>query len=141
MSGRRITTISLDDESYHQSQNIGNLSAFVRQKLQEEQEKIRNVPVDYHNAMHSVIGRCHPHNGSDGYCSICWPYGQPSKNEWLEYTRAWYEAKRNRQVLPNAPRQSPDRRPVTHTNEIAQQESRDASVNKGIIRKLWNWIF
>ena len=36
MSGRRITTISLDDESYHQSKHVGNLSAFVRNKLMEE---------------------------------------------------------------------------------------------------------
>ena len=141
LTGRRITTISLDEKSYEQSKNIGNLSAFVRQKLNDEANKILNLPVDYHNSMHTTIGMCHPHNSSDGYCSICWPYGQPSKSEWFQYTRDWFDARRNGSALPSAPKQSPDRRQITNANQVADQEGSNASMNKGIIRRLWAWFF
>lgn len=142
MSGRRITTISLDDEAYQQSKNIGNLSAFVRQKLNDEANKILNMPVDYHNAMHSNIGMCHPHNSNDGYCSICWPYGQPSKSEWFNYTREWYEARRRGAEAPTPPRQLPDRRKSVYSDQVTDQESSQALTKQlGIIRRIFRFFF
>lgn len=141
MSGRRITTISLDDESYHQSKHIGNLSAFVRNKLLEEATLRSKQPVDYHNAMHPRTGYCHPHKALDGYCTICWPYGQPTPNEYNEWIRAWFNEP-NSMKKPKPPRQLPDRRNNPHAETIAQEKSSQAISQKvGIIRKIWRFIF
>ena len=140
MSGRRITTISLDDESYNQSKQIGNLSAFVRHALQEEADRKSNTPVDYHNAMHPILGVCHPHKALDGYCEICWPHGQPTKNEFHDWRRRWQIAPAYDKPMP--PRQLPDRRKNPHANAITQKESSEAISQKvGIIRKIWRFIF
>ena len=139
MSGRRITTISLDDVSYERSKQVGNLSAFVRDKLLDHANEQSNKPVDYHNAMHPQTGICHPHKALDGYCSICWPYGQPSKREYSDWIMAWYNSPIPK---PTPPRQSPDRRQVSHADTIAQKESSEARSNRvGIIRKIWRFIF
>ena len=73
---RRITTISLDDESHEQAKHVGNLSAFVRQQLQEHAAQIKRQPVDYHNAMHQGVGKCHPHRALD-----CLLYTSPSPRD------------------------------------------------------------
>jgi|TARA_B100001094_G_scaffold79152_1_gene75449 hypothetical protein len=137
---RRITTISLDDESHEQAKHVGNLSAFVRQQLQEHAAQIKRQPVDYHNAMHQGVGKCHPHRALDGYCSICWPYGQPTKNEWHDWVRRYVNAPGSNK--PEAPRQLPDRRHFTNSEKITQKESSETvSNNLGIIRKFWRWLF
>ena len=141
MSGRRVTTISLDETSYEQSKQIGNLSAFVRQQLQEHADQRQNMPVDYHNAMHPILKICHPHKALDGYCEICWPYGTPSKNEWLFWHRDALSQMRQGRECPTPPKRLPDRRPITHADQIAQKKRSDAAMNKGIIRKLWSFIF
>jgi|TARA_R110002110_G_scaffold415023_1_gene647519 hypothetical protein len=141
MTGRRVTTISLDETSYEQSKQIGNLSAFVRQQLQEHADQRQNMPVDYHNAMHPILKICHPHKALDGYCEICWPYGTPSKNEWLFWHRDALSVMRQGRSRPEPPKRLPDRRPVTHSNQVPEQEGSNASMNKGIIRKLWSFIF
>lgn len=141
MSGRRITTISLDDESYHQSKHVGNLSAFVRTKLMEEALLRSKQPVDYHNAMHPRTGYCHPHKALDGYCTICWPYGQPTPNEYQEWIRRWFNEP-NPLRKPKPPRQLPDRRKNPEAYAITQEKSGQAITNnKGIIRKIISWLF
>jgi len=141
LTGRRVTTISLDETSYEQSKQIGNLSAFVRQQLQEHADQRQNMPVDYHNAMHPILKICHPHKALDGYCEICWPYGTPSKNEWLFWHRDALSVMRQGKERPEAPKRLPDRRPIAHADQVSQKESGHAPINKGIIRKLWSFIF
>lgn len=141
MSGRRITTISLDDDSYHHSKHVQNLSAFVREKLQEEMSLRSKQPVDYHNAMHPRTGYCHPHKALDGYCTICWPYGQPTRNEYNDWIRVWMNEP-NSLAKPKPPRQLPDRRKLTNSQEITDEKSSETIPNNvGIIRKLWRIIF
>ncbi len=142
MSGRRITTISLDDIAYDQSKQVGNLSAFVRQQLQEHANQRMNMPVDYHNAMHPILNICHPHKALDGYCEICWPFGTPTKQEWLWWHRDALDKMRAGQPRPTPPKRLPDRRKITHTDAIAEKESSEARSNRvGIIRKIWRFIF
>ncbi len=137
---RRITTISLDDESHERAKKIGNLSAFVRDALLHEARKTSNQPVDYHNAMHSATGVCHPFKAQDGYCSICWPYGQPTKSEYDWWIRDWYQSPAHNK--PKPPRQLPDRRENPHANAISEQESSKAVSQKvGIIRQVWRFFF
>jgi len=139
MSGRRITTISLDDISYERSKQVGNLSAFVRDKLLDHANQRSNQPVDYHNAMHPNTGVCHPFKALDGYCSICWPYGQPTKQEYSDWIMAWYNSPIPK---PSPPKQSPDRRKITHADAIAQEEGGETRPNRvGIIRQIWRFIF
>lgn len=142
MPGRRITTISLDDRSYEHAQKIGNLSAFVRQALEEEMAKQSNVPVDYHNAMRPhPLNICYPFQG-DGVCTICWPYGRPSKEEWRIWAADAMNAARSYQVIPDPPRRSPDRRESIYAQKITEEKSSKAVTNnKGIIRKFISWIF
>lgn len=139
---RRITTISLDDVSYEQAKSVGNLSLFVRSRLQDHADERAQQPLDYHNAMHSALKVCHPHKDPNGYCAICWPYGRPNKTEWLDYTRYAHEEIRRGRQVPTPPRQLPDRRDNPHAQTITEQESSQTIPQKvGIIRKFWRWLF
>ena len=138
---RRITTISLDDVSYQQAQKIGNLSAFVREQLQIESDKVSCLPVDYHNNFREHLGICYPYHPT-GYCGICWPYGRPSKSKFREWNIACNEAKKLGKPLPEAPMRLADRRPLANSNQIAQKKSsKTISDDLGIIRRLWRWFF
>ena len=139
---RRITTISLDQIAWEQSKHVGNLSAFVRSALQDHADGRSQTPLDYHNAMHSGLKICHPHKDPNGYCGICWPYGRPTKQEWLEYSRYAHDCIRNGQGIPTPPKQLPDRRKITNSYTVAQEESSQAIPDQvGIIRKIWRFIF
>lgn len=139
MAGRRITTISLDDESYEQAKQIGNLSAFIRQSLQDHADLKSNTPVDYHNAMVDLYKKCHPHKAMDGYCQICWPYGQPTKNEWHDWRRRYLAAPAGNK--PIAPRQSPDRRNLSDPDQVTEQKSSEALPDRvGILRKILRFL-
>lgn len=139
MAGRRITTISLDDKSYEQAQQIGNLSAFIRQALQDNADLIQNTPVDYHNAMVDLYKKCHPHKAQDGYCQICWPYGQPTKNEWHDWRRRYLASPAGKK--PIAPRQSPDRRKISDPHQVTEQKSSETRSDRlGILRKILRWL-
>ena len=136
---RRITTISLDEESYEQAKQIGNLSSFIRQALQDHADLKSNSPVDYHNAMVDLYKKCHPHKAQDGYCSICWPYGQPTKNEWHDWRRRYLAAPANSK--PIAPRQSADRRKISDSNQITEEKSSETRSDRvGILRKLLRFL-
>ncbi|GAI84231.1 unnamed protein product, partial [marine sediment metagenome] len=132
----------LDDVSHEQAQKVGNLSAFVREKLQDHANLRMNTPVDYHNAMHPVLEICHPHKSADGYCNICWPFGTPSRQEWLDYTRHATDVIRSGRPKPEPPKRLPDRRPLSNAYQVAQEESgQTVSNNVGIVRKFWRWLF
>ena len=114
---RRITTISLDDEAYEQAKLVGNLSQFVRLALQEESNKLANVPVDYHNNFREHLNICYPYHPS-GYCGICWPNGRPTKNQFRDWNISFQQALRAGKNPPAPPLREPDRRKLTSTARI-----------------------
>ena len=142
---RRITTISLDDETYELARQEGNLSAFVRRALLDSSNHRSNQPVNHHNNWRDDLQICMPKH-STGYCEICWPYGRPTMDEFTLWTREYRQAKRiypfKADMWPQPPKRSPDRRDSPHANAITQKKSRKAiSDDVGIIRKIWRFFF
>lgn len=139
---RRVTTISLDDRSYAQAKSVGNLSAFVRQQLEEEHQKQNNVPLDYHNAMRPhPLNMCYPYQG-DGVCSICWPFGRPTKEAWKDWSRSAQWAARNYELIPEPPNRLPDQRKSIYPDQVPNEESSETLADKpGIIRRFLRFFW
>lgn len=145
MSGRRITTISLDDETYELAKHEGNLSAFVRRALVDSSKHRRNQPVNFHNNWRADLEICVPEHPT-GYCEICWPYGRPTLPDFYLWTREYRQAKLiypyDKSQWPEPPKRSPDRRNSPHANTITKKKSSETVTNnKGIIRKIISWFF
>lgn len=82
----KTTTIRITEEQHDwiQKNRPQQLSRIVRDRLDELIHA--ETPVGFHNAWREQAQKCYPHMRG-GYCSICWPTGTPSREEWMEYIR------------------------------------------------------
>jgi len=136
----RITTVRLSKETYQWwKANGGNLSAFVRAAI--EAEMLASHPLRHHTRYVDAAAICYPHT-QGGYCGICWPAGIPSKADWADYRMAvnhesfggtWIEYQdakiariQSQTSLTDFPSNQPDRFPPSR---------------KGLLRRLWSWLF
>ena len=82
----RITTVRLSNKTYlWWKANRGNLSHFVRTKIEEEMHI--SQPLRHHTRFIDTADICFPHTDG-GYCGICWKGGLPSRDEWADYRMA-----------------------------------------------------
>ena len=82
----RITTVRLSNKTYlWWKANRGNLSHFVRTKI--EEETLASHPLKHHTRFVDTADICFPHTDG-GYCGICWPAGIPSREQWADYRMA-----------------------------------------------------
>lgn len=139
----RITTVRLSNKTYlWWKANGGNLSHFVRTKI--EEEMLAAHPLKHHTRYIDTAAICFPHT-EGGYCGICWAAGIPTREEWADYRMAvnhesyigsWHEyqdvkiARIQRQTsLVDFPTSS------TESTAIAIAVDR-----KGLLRRLWAWL-
>jgi hypothetical protein len=141
----RITTVRLSNKTYiWWKANGGNLSHFVRSKI--EEEMLAAHPLRHHTRFVDTAMVCFPHTDG-GYCGICWPAGIPSRHEWADYRMAvnhegysgtWLEyqdAKINR-LRPDFP--NTEKNTVPGTLQISTKGH--SPTRKGILRRLFNWL-
>lgn len=145
----KVTTIRITKAQHEWVVNNkpNQLSAIVRDHLDELMHM--ETPVGFHNAWREGAQKCYPFM-SGGYCSICWPAGVPDRSYWMEYVKAFPAGTRSRLTFEEWSAQKHDRRQRTldewnrntHSDQIPDQESRDAiSDQGGIIRRIWRIFF
>jgi len=136
----KVTTIRLCPETKKIAKDqIGNLSLFVRTALKEF--AISKVPLNYHNAWRSSLEVCWPFK-SEGFCSLCWPDGPPSRKEWDEWLDTMRGSGRRMSIADFRGSINENSRQFSDPDEIPQEESSKAiSDNVGIIRRIWRFIF
>ena len=93
--GRIVKSVSLDEQTAHIADNIGNFSKFVRNRLiaYDNTTKATAIQILEHNAPRSIrtpnpdlfVEVCFPFHVS-GCCVLCWPDGPPTRGAWLEWT-------------------------------------------------------
>lgn len=95
--GRIVKSVSLDEQTAHIADNIGNFSKFVRGRLiaYDNTTKATAIQTLEHNAPRFIhYGRgngdlsvevCFPFHLT-GCCVLCWPDGPPTRGAWLEWT-------------------------------------------------------
>ncbi len=135
------TTIRITpDQHSFAKHNMGSLSHFVRQKLDEE--RFKATPIPYHTNLIPQAAKCYP-NPKGNYCGICWPDGIPDLREWKSYrsraTEGSFFGTWDEWIHHNA---SKYLRNVPDTQQVAEKESSEAVThNLGIIRRIWRLIF
>lgn len=75
----KITSVSLDPETYAIAKSMDNRSAFIRECFRRWYQ--------HENTSHlhpTETNKCYPHS-KKGRCLICWPNGIPSQQDWLYY--------------------------------------------------------
>ncbi len=139
----RITTVRLSNKTYlWWKANGGNLSHFVRTKI--EEEMLASHPLKHHTRYIDTAAICFPHTDG-GYCGICWPAGIPSREEWADYRMAvnhesyigsWLDyqdvkiARIQRQTsLVDFP-----------SSTIVDVDDRLQHDRRGLLRRFWNWL-
>ena len=83
LTSKFMTSINLDEQTSKIAKMLPNRSEFVRECLrrwyaaqtQEHLDPIRQ----------SKLGKCWPH-AKVGACSICWPRGIPTNEDWIYYS-------------------------------------------------------
>jgi len=141
----RITTVRLSNKTYiWWKANGGNLSAFVRNKI--EEEMLASHPLRHHTRFVDSAMVCFPHTDG-GFCGICWPAGIPSREQWADYRMAvnhegyrgtWLEyqdAKINRIAS-----QIPDSGKSDDQFSLQMSPNLQSTTRKGILRRLFNWL-
>jgi len=143
----RITTVRLSNKTYlWWKANGGNLSHFVRTKI--EEEMLASHPLRHHTRFIDTAMVCYPHT-QGGFCGICWPAGIPSKSDWADYRQAmnrdydtfhgtWLEyqdAKINRIAS-----QIPDSGKSDDQLSLQMSPNLQSTTRKGILRRLFNWL-
>jgi len=141
----RITTVRLSNKTYiWWKANGGNLSHFVRTKI--EEEMLASHPLRHHTRFVDSAMVCFPHTDG-GFCGICWPAGIPSREQWADYRMAvnhegyrgtWLEyqdAKINRIAS-----QIPDSGKSNDQLALQMSPNRQSTTRKGILRRLFNWL-
>jgi len=93
--GRIVKSVSLDEQTAHIADNIGNFSKFVRGRLvaYDNTTKATAIQILEHNAPRSIrtpnpdlfVDVCFPFHLT-GCCVLCWPDGPPTRGAWLEWT-------------------------------------------------------
>jgi len=141
----RITTVRLSNKTYiWWKANGGNLSHFVRTKI--EEEMLASHPLRHHTRFVDSAMVCFPHTDG-GFCGICWPAGIPSREEWADYRMAvnhegysgtWLEyqdAKINRA--------RPDFQNPVMSRDLEKSlfsAKGHSTTRKGILSRLFNWL-
>ena len=82
----KTTTVRITDEQHQWivENRPYQLSRIVREHL--DVLIHAETPVSFHNAWRESAQKCYPHMRG-GYCSLCWPAGTPSRQEWTDYIR------------------------------------------------------
>ena len=83
----KTTTIRITQEqmSWIRQNRPQQLSMLVRAHLDDLIHS--ETPVNFHNAWRESAQKCYPHMRG-GYCSLCWPTGIPSREEWTAYVKS-----------------------------------------------------
>lgn len=81
----RITTIALDDETHAIKKRMGgNFSKFVRECLLRYNAQVFDAVCPVERIEGDLVGGlCTP--ATHRVCLVHWPYGRPSKEDWLTY--------------------------------------------------------
>lgn len=93
-----MKSVSLDEQTAHIADNIGNFSKFVRVRLiqYDNTTKATAIQVLEHNApriLHTPnstkfgegVKVCFPFSDT-GCCVLCWPDGPPTRGAWYEWS-------------------------------------------------------
>ena len=96
--GRIVKSVSLDEQTAHIADNLGNFSKFVRGRLiaYDNTTKATAIQTLEHNAPRTIrtptatsiddgIKVCFPFHLT-GCCVLCWPDGPPTRGGWLEWS-------------------------------------------------------
>ena len=96
--GRIVKSVSLDEQTAHIADNIGNFSKFVRVRLIQYDNKTKaeaiqilehNAPRILHTPNSTKFGEgvevCFPFQNT-GCCALCWPDGPPTRGAWYEWS-------------------------------------------------------
>jgi hypothetical protein len=135
----RITTVRLSNKTYlWWKANGGNLSHFVRTKI--EEEMLASHPLQHHTRFIDTAGVCYPHTDG-GYCGICWKGGVPSREEWADYRYA-----RNHESFVGSWHDYQDVKVRSKQSKLAEfgpnsdTPSKEALPRGGLLRRLWAWL-
>jgi len=136
----RITTVRLDMKTYTWwKANRGNLSHFVRTKI--EEEMLSQHPLRHHTRFIDTAGICYPHT-QGGYCGICWKGGIPSREEWTNYRQA---VNRGYDTFEGTWHEYQDamihRMKQTQLTEFDEAPPTRVSSRDGLLRRFWAWVF
>lgn len=87
---RPATTVRIRDDQHEwlKKNHPGGFSRIVRAHLDELMHQ--ETPVGFHNAWRESAQKCYPYMRG-GYCSICWPAGIPSRNDWSDYIKSGFQ--------------------------------------------------
>ena len=96
--GRIVKSVSLDEQTAHIADNIGNFSKFVRGRLvaYDNTTKATAIQILEHNAPRTIhtpnstkfgegVKVCFPFSDT-GCCVLCWPDGPPTRGAWFEWS-------------------------------------------------------
>jgi hypothetical protein len=145
-TGRRITTISLDEETWRISQDVGNLSGFIR-------EQLRIEAATWGDSEHTtdekyrVLGYCNPIG--ERHCFKCWGESKPSKKDWKQFrleASIWHSTLPSGRLgkKPEAPvSDAPYRkRYLGSTKPKTEAKSNETSArNPGIIKRVFQFLW
>jgi len=75
----RVTSVSLDEETYQIAKSMPNRSAFIRECFR------RWHAMETSTHIHpNETNKCYPYS-NNGVCALCWPDGIPSLDDWKYY--------------------------------------------------------
>ncbi len=137
--GSRITSISLDDESFRIKESLiknYGFSNWIRECLRRyanDHQIRRGEAVHVQPEANRVRGLCNAMNKE--LCPICWPTGRPSQRDWMDWRGGVLDEK-PQPVLPyfSLPHDDP------------QQESENTSPSDpvehlGLVRRFIRWLW
>jgi len=135
----RIRTVRLVMKTYNWwKANGGNLSHFVRTKI--EEEMLASHPLRHHTRFIDTAGICYPHT-QGGYCGICWPAGIPSREEWGNYRQA---VNRGYDTFAGTWHEYQDavihRMQQTQLTEFDLSNSDTPTERASLLRRFWAWL-
>ena len=135
--GTRITSVSLDDETFHIKETLiktYGFSAWIRECLRRYAREHLNKTGDAVHTMdeeNRIGGLCNGLNPN--LCPICWPDGRPSQKDWMGWVSGSSEKPR------------PEITPFSLPNDEAQDKGHKTPVRNdpkvGLIRRFIGWLW
>lgn len=139
VSGTRITSISLDDETFQIKETLiksYGFSSWIRECLRRYalEHQVRTGTGDMHvmEEEKRVRGLCNGLNPN--LCPTCWPKGRPSRADWLRWVQGELDEKPE-PLMRYFP--LPTEEPQKESNETPMSDQ----PHKGILRRFLRWLW